>query len=316
MPLIRGALLALVLVLLASAQAPGQSCSFSISNVNFGSVDVLSGGNIDTTATLSASCTGVALTTVRICPSIGAGSGGATASARRISGPGASLNYQLYQDAARTTVWGSYDWGLPGTPPTIDLALGAGGSASTSRTIYARLSGGQSSAPAGSYVSNFTAADTSFVYATLGVPPCPNLLLPQTAHPTFSATATVVNNCLVTPQDIDFGAHGMLTANIDANGLLSVTCTPSTAYTIGLNGGTANAAPGARQMTKGGETITYALYQNSARTQLWGNTIGTDTVAAAGTGLAQNFTVYGRVPPQASPSAGTYTDTIVVTVTY
>jgi spore coat protein U-like protein len=30
----------------------------------------------------------------------------------------------------------------------------------------------------------------------------------------------------------------------------------------------------------------------------------------------QNLTVYGRVPSQGTPSAGTYNDTITVTVTY
>jgi spore coat protein U-like protein len=121
---------------------------------------------------------------------------------------------------------------------------------------------------------------------------------------------------MVTPQDLNFGSHGVLSANIDATSQLAVTCTPSTAYTIGLNGGNANAAPTVRKMAKGAERITYGLYQNAARTQAWGESIGTDTVAATGSGLAQNFTVYGRVPPQASPTAGTYTDTIVVTVTY
>jgi spore coat protein U-like protein len=69
-------------------------------------------------------------------------------------------------------------------------------------------------------------------------------------------------------------------------------------------------------MTNGANTITYGLYQNAARTIAWGGTIGTNTVAGTGTGLAQLTTVYGRVPGQATPSPGTYTDTIIVTVTY
>nr|WP_281033880.1 spore coat protein U domain-containing protein [Mesorhizobium sp. M4B.F.Ca.ET.049.02.1.2] len=35
-----------------------------------------------------------------------------------------------------------------------------------------------------------------------------------------------------------------------------------------------------------------------------------------GVGTAQNLTVYGRVPPQTTPSPGVYTDTVIVTVTY
>ncbi|MCE3520182.1 spore coat protein U domain-containing protein, partial [Escherichia coli] len=35
-----------------------------------------------------------------------------------------------------------------------------------------------------------------------------------------------------------------------------------------------------------------------------------------GSGAAQPYTVYGRVPVQTTPAPGTYTDTITVTVTY
>ena len=57
-------------------------------------------------------------------------------------------------------------------------------------------------------------------------------------------------------------------------------------------------------------------YRDLARTLPWGSTIGTNTVAGTGTGSAQAYTAYGHVPAQATPSAQTYTDTIVVTVTY
>ena len=69
-------------------------------------------------------------------------------------------------------------------------------------------------------------------------------------------------------------------------------------------------------MTSGANTVNYTLYSNSGRTTLWGNTVGTDTVAATGNGASQSYTVYGRVPTQAAPAPGTYTDTITVTVTY
>ncbi|WP_280527698.1 spore coat protein U domain-containing protein [Ciceribacter thiooxidans] len=39
-------------------------------------------------------------------------------------------------------------------------------------------------------------------------------------------------------------------------------------------------------------------------------------MTGTGTGLTENVSVYGRVPAQSTPAPGTYTDTIVVTVTY
>jgi spore coat protein U-like protein len=69
-------------------------------------------------------------------------------------------------------------------------------------------------------------------------------------------------------------------------------------------------------MTSGGATVNYTLYSDSGRTTIWGNTVGTNTVAATGNGTGQNYTVYGRVSSQTTPAPGTYTDTITVTVTY
>jgi outer membrane usher protein len=39
-------------------------------------------------------------------------------------------------------------------------------------------------------------------------------------------------------------------------------------------------------------------------------------VASTGNGASQPFTVYGRVPPQTTPTPGAYSDTVTVTVTY
>jgi spore coat protein U domain-containing protein, fimbrial subunit CupE1/2/3/6 len=71
-----------------------------------------------------------------------------------------------------------------------------------------------------------------------------------------------------------------------------------------------------RKMTSGGANVTYSLYTDTGRTTVWGNTVGTDTVAATGNGASQSYTVFGRVPSQSTPAPGTYTDTITVTVTY
>ena len=96
-----------------------------------------------------------------------------------------------------------------------------------------------------------------------------------------------------------------------------MSCTNTTPYNIGLDAGTGSGATVAtRKMTSGGATVSYSLYSDSAHATVWGNTIGTDAVAGTGNGTGQNYTVYGRVPPQTTPAPGTYTDTITVTVTY
>jgi spore coat protein U-like protein len=311
-------LLAICLALLAPSGALAQSCNFSISPVVFVNVDTLSGANTDITTSVTISCTGVSLTTIRICPSIGAGGGGAISTARQMISGSSILNYQLYQDAGRTVVWGSYDWALPGTPPTINLPLALNGTGSTSQTIYARVFGGQGTAVPGSYTSAFSATDDDFVYGTtLGILPCPNVVvIPQHAHPTFTVSASVLSNCNIAATNINFGSQGVLAANIDMTGSLSVTCTAGTAYNIGLDDGHQNAGPTGRAMSLGANKVGYGLYQNSARSLVWGSSIPSNTVGGTGTGSAQPLTVYARVPPQATPPAGVYTDVIVVTVTY
>ncbi|WP_234820856.1 spore coat U domain-containing protein [Sinorhizobium medicae] len=114
-----------------------------------------------------------------------------------------------------------------------------------------------------------------------------------------------------------FWPAGVLSSNIDATGRATVTCTPATAYTVGLSNGMSGTSPTNRRMTLGGAAVVYGLYKDAGRSQPWGDgaTPGS-TVAGTGTGAAKGYTVYGRVPPQTTPTPGTYSDTVVVTVTY
>ena len=136
-----------------------------------------------------------------------------------------------------------------------------------------------------------------------------------TATNTFQTQITILNDCEITsPTDMNFGSVGLLKNNVDATSTFVVRCTENTNYTIALDNGQ-NASGGSSRMANsdGTKFVTYELYQDSGRTTLWDDT---NTVSSTGTGVDQTFTVYGRVPPQATPPAGTYTDTVTITVTY
>jgi spore coat protein U-like protein len=141
-----------------------------------------------------------------------------------------------------------------------------------------------------------------------------------TTTTTFTVQITIVATCIInSASTLNFGgSQGVLTANVDQTSTIQVQCTNTTPYNIGLNAGTGSGATVAvRKMTSGAAaTINYSLYTDAGRTTVWGNTIGTDTVASTGNGAAQSFTVYGRVPPQTTPAPAAYSDTITVTVTY
>ena len=142
--------------------------------------------------------------------------------------------------------------------------------------------------------------------------------LASTTSTTFTSQITLAATCVInSASTLNFGNQGILAANVDQTSTIQVACTNTTPYNIGLDAGTGSGATVAtRKMTSGGATVSYSLYSDSAHTTVWGTTIGTDTVAATGNGTGQNYTVYGRVPPQTTPAPGTYTDTITVTVTY
>jgi spore coat protein U-like protein len=156
----------------------------------------------------------------------------------------------------------------------------------------------------------------------------------QTATGNLTVTITIAEECTVNTDDngtaanatIAFGSHGVLNENIDAAtaatgaGAVRIQCTDDTPFTIGLSAG-ANPSTAAdvntRRMANGDTTefVSYQLYKEAARTSVWGNA-GADLVSDTATGQVQSYQVFGRVPPQDTPSADTYTDTVTVTVTY
>ena len=139
-----------------------------------------------------------------------------------------------------------------------------------------------------------------------------------TATTTFQVTATVLSVCSVTATNLAFVNYdaSLATPN-DNSSTVSVTCSPLETYDVGLNAGTGTGATVAvRKMTSGANTLNYSLYQDAARSTVWGDTVGTDTQASTGNGSAQNYTVYGRIPVAQYVVPASYADTITATVTY
>lgn len=141
----------------------------------------------------------------------------------------------------------------------------------------------------------------------------------------FQVQLQIQAQCVInSTATLDFGTAGVLggaagTTNTDQSATLNVQCTNSTTYDIGLDAGTTSGGLVSQRLLNNSstsETIKYNLYTNAGRSTIWGNTVGTDTVHATGSGAQQTYTIYGRVPGQNTPTPGTYTDTITVTVTY
>jgi len=141
-----------------------------------------------------------------------------------------------------------------------------------------------------------------------------------TASSTLNVSATVTANCTVSTSALGFGNVNTLSgANVDGTGGISVTCTNGTAWSASAGVGSGSGASFAsRRMTSGANLLTYNLFTDSGRTTVWGDGTGsTATIGDTGTGSAQAVTIYGRVGSgQISVPAGSYADTVSVTVTY
>ena len=149
---------------------------------------------------------------------------------------------------------------------------------------------------------------------TLGLAPLPADAATTTT--TFGVTAGVAATCLVSATALGFGSY---TGVVDpASSTVSVTCTNTTPYTVGLSAGLATGATvTARSMTGPASALLgYGLFQDAGHTLNWGQTAGTDTVAGIGNGAAQPITVYGQIPASELVAPGAYADTITATVTY
>lgn len=156
------------------------------------------------------------------------------------------------------------------------------------------------------------------VAAGLAVQPLDTAQAATTISSNMTVKIKIQNACQITtaPSTLDFLTAGPLTANVNSTATLGVTCTSQAPYNIGMGAGL-NASGGVNRMTDGsGNYVSYALYQDSARTTPWGNTVGTNTEPGTGNGSEQTITVYGQVAPQTTPPAGNYQDTVAVTVTF
>ncbi|MGH8732064.1 MAG: Csu type fimbrial protein, partial [Burkholderiales bacterium] len=87
---------------------------------------------------------------------------------------------------------------------------------------------------------------------------------------------------------------------------------------IGPSAGSGQIA--SRAMRAGAESLGYNLYRDAARSLVWGQTAGVDAGTLAINGIPNNgtkdgtFVVYGRIPARQSVAAGSYTDTVQLTI--
>ncbi|QXP88860.1 Csu type fimbrial protein [Methylococcus capsulatus] len=147
------------------------------------------------------------------------------------------------------------------------------------------------------------------------------------ASASLNVTATVASKCKInsTTTGLSFGDYDP-TDTTDAtanNGQIQVKCTKGSTHSITMGPGTGTGAnctgTPVRYMKQGTDQLQYALYQDSGFSTVWGCTTGTGgnaySYSASSNGYS-NITVYGKIPAEQDVPAGSYSDTVTVTVVF
>lgn len=127
------------------------TCDVTATPLSFGTIDPLAAGAVDANATVTITCGPVGLF-VGYDVRLSTGSSGAFGS-RSMTGGANTLAYNLYTDAARTTIWGDGGGVTDVVSSGFTIALG---STSRSHTIYGRIPSLATAQP-GAYADTITA---------------------------------------------------------------------------------------------------------------------------------------------------------------
>lgn len=145
---------AVALLLLGALVSPAAraasitSCTVTATGVAFGTYTPLQAGSLDMNGSITITCTGVTgRNTVTIDLSTGSSNSYLT---RTLTAGTYTLNYNLYQDAADSEIWGNGTGGSTEASTTIRKAV-----PNATLTVYGAVAAAQDPAP-GSYTDNIT----------------------------------------------------------------------------------------------------------------------------------------------------------------
>jgi spore coat protein U-like protein len=226
--------------------------------------------------------------------------------AMALTSAGDRVRYNVFLDAAGTQIFGD---GQGGT--TASISVNAEPNEKTFFIpMYFRTTA-EEDAPAGTYTDTLT----------LTLNPTKGNEAPTR---TFTVTTVVVPECSVQTFSLNFGTYdpigAHLTSPLDAvaNTPVNVYCTKGVQATTTLSQGN-NFAESSRRMAFGTHRLSYGVFLDSNHTTAW-SSVGPAASTSRNTALAwlghPGYPVFGRIPAGQVVAAGSYSDTLVATVTY
>lgn len=137
---------------LLSLQARAQLCTAASTSIAFGQYDPQSSSTIDNAGSITVTCQATISLLILYNVQLSTGVSGAYSQRKMLNGT-APMNYQIYTNAARTTVWGD---GTSSTQYITDgYLLQVIGPVSKSYNVYGRIPGSQN-VKAGAYTDTVT----------------------------------------------------------------------------------------------------------------------------------------------------------------
>ena len=280
----------------SEASAGVSSCSLTTGGISFGAYDTLARSQVDGIGTITVTCTGT--DTERINIELSGGNSNACTTPRKLSA-GATMDYQLYTDSARTVGW------CTGTAVlTQNFAFTKNTKTIThSISFYGRVFGPQNPA-AGTYRDSLTArarqASTGTAFGSV----------------TVSAELGVSPACALSVGTLGFGSYSPGTTAL-GSATLGVRCTNGSSYNIALGTGQYAGGGTRRMLGPNSNYLGYELFSDPGRSVLWGDGASFGAkLPGTGTGGDQSLTVHGRSAIPESVLPGSYSDSVFVTVDY
>lgn len=224
----------------------------------------------------------------------------------RLYGNNSSIKFNLYTDAQKSQVWSTTNFILSG-PVTVP----ANSAATVNMYYYGRI-------PAGQQTGEST-YQASFYNIRIGFLVSPTLCQEDyndmgSNDINISVTYLGASACtLGTIEPVDFGQSAGLESERQASGSVQLQCPVGRVWKLTFGTGE-NLSGSDRRMRNGtGEYITYRLYKDLSHTiQIPVN----GTVTGAGTGALYTQPVYGVVNFLNMPTIGSYSDRVIVTLSF
>lgn len=172
-------------------------------------------------------------------------------------------------------------------------------------------------------ISRRTAGFVGLTAAVVLVADAGTAMAAGTETASLGISATVANTCKIeSTSNVNFTTYDPTSTTDTAtnSGQIRVKCTKGSTSTIYMGAGTASGATCSgtpvRKMANGADLLTYNLYQNNGYTTVWGCDSSNQYSYTASNNGWQNLTVYGVIPAGQDVPAGSYTDTVTVTVNF